>query len=191
MKVMQPDNLNIAENRNIRKYSKRETINRLLWTITFPAFRYSPRTFFGWRRLLLRLFGARVGGKVNIYNSASIYMPWNLEIGDWSSIGEYAFVYNLGKVVIGRYSTVSHRAHLCAGTHDYADPAMPLLKLPITVGDKVWLCTDSFIGPGVNIGEGAVVGARAVVVKDVLPWTIVAGNPAMPIKRRIINNNDK
>ncbi len=188
---MQPGNLNIAENRNSQKYSKKENVKRAMWIIGYPLFRYSPRPFFGWRRLLLRMFGARIGCNVNIYNSASIYMPWNLEIGDWSSIGEYAFVYNLGKVVIGSYSTVSHRAHLCAGTHDYADPAMPLLKLPITVGDKVWLCTDSFIGPGVNIGEGAVVGARAVVVKDVLPWTIVAGNPAMPIKRRIINNNDK
>ncbi len=191
MKVMKTGKLNIAENRKIRKYSRKEKIVRAIWMIVYPLFRFSPRPFFGWRSLLLRMFGARVGCNVNIYNSALIYMPWNLEIGDWSSIGEYAFVYNLGKVVIGRYSTVSHRAHLCAGTHDYADPAMPLLKLPITVGDKVWLCTDSFIGPGVNIGEGAVVGARAVVVKDVPPWTIVAGNPAKPIKKRIIKNNDK
>lgn len=183
--------LDIAENRNTRKYSKRETINRLLWSIAHPLFRYSPRTFFGWRCLLLRIFGARIGCKVNIYNSATIFMPWNLEIGDWSSIGEYVFVYNPGKVVIGSFSTVSHRAHLCAGTHDYTDPAMPLLKLPITVGDQAWLCTDTFIGPGVNIGEGAVVGARAVVVKDVPPWTIVAGNPAKPIKKRIIRNKEK
>jgi len=118
-------------------------------------------------------------------------MPWNLEIGEWSSIGECAFIYNLGKVVIGRYSTVSHRAHLCAGTHDYTDLIMPLLKLPITVGDQAWLCTDSFVGPGVSIGEGAVVGARAVVVKSVPSWVVVAGNPAILIKKRIINSNEK
>lgn len=183
--------LNIAANRKMQKYSGKENIKRAIWAIVYPLFRYSPRTFFGWRRLLLRIFGAKIGCKVNIYNSATIFMPWNLEIGDWSSIGEYVFVYNPGKVVIGSFSTVSHRAHLCAGTHDYTDPAMPLLKLPITVGDQAWLCTDTFIGPGVNIGEGAVAGARAVVVKDVPPWTIVAGNPAKPIKKRIIRNKEK
>lgn len=188
---MQPGCLDIAGNRNTRKYSKKENIRRLMWAAVYPLFRYSPRPFFGWRRLLLRMFGSRIGSKVNIYNSSTIYMPWNLEIGDWSSIGEYAFVYNLGKVVIGRYSTVSHRAHLCAGTHDYADQAMSLLKIPIAVGDQVWMCADSFVGPGVNIGDGAVVGARAVVVKDVPPWTIVAGNPAVPIKKRIIGRNNR
>ena len=189
--MMKSDKLNIAENRKIQKYSSKENITRILWSIAYPLFRYSPRPFFAWRRLLLRIFGARIGCKVNIYNSAVIYMPWNLEIGDWSSIGEYAFVYNLGKVVIGGHSTISHRTHLCAGTHDYVDPTMPLLKLPIIVGDQAWLCTDSFIGPGINIGEGAVVGARSVVVNDVLPWTIVAGNPAKLIKKRIIKNNEK
>jgi putative colanic acid biosynthesis acetyltransferase WcaF len=183
--------LNIAANRKMQKYSGKENIKRVIWAIVYPLFRYSPRTFFGWRCLLLRIFGARIGCKVNIYNSATIFMPWNLEIGDWSSIGEYVFVYNPGKVVIGSFSTVSHRAHLCAGTHDYTDPAMPLLKLPITVGGQAWLCTDTFIGPGVNIGEGAVVGARAVVMKDVPPWTIVAGNPAKPIKKRIIRHKEK
>lgn len=186
---MKSGKLNIAANRTMQKYSKKEHIKRVLWSIVYPCFRYSPRPFFGWRRFLLRIFGARVGCKVNIYNSATIYMPWNLEIGEWSSIGEHAFVYNLGKVVIGRYSTVSHRVHLCAGTHDYADPSMPLLKPPITAGDQVWLCADSFIGPGVNIGEGAVVGARAVVVKDVLPWMVVVGNPAKQIKERKIRTN--
>ena len=189
--MKQPDILHIAENRNSRKYSRMETIGRLLWSIAYPFFRYSPRTFFGWRRLLLCVFGAKIGCNVNIYNSAIIYMPWNLEIREWSSIGECAFIYNLGKVVIGRSSTVSHRAHLCAGTHNYSDPAMQLLKPPITVGDQVWLCTDSFVGPGVNIGEGAVIGARAVVVKDISPWTVVAGNPAKPIKKRIMKDNEK
>ncbi len=189
--ITENNKLNIAANRKIRKYSRTVNIKRLMWAIVYPLFRYSPRSFFSWRRLLLRMFGARTGCNVNIYNSAIIYMPWNLEIGDWSSIGEYALVYNLGKVVIGRYSTVSHRAHLCAGTHNYSDTAMPLLKLPITIGDQVWLCTDSFIGPGVPIGEDAVVGARAVVVKNVPSWTVVAGNPAILIKKRIINSNEK
>jgi len=115
-------------------------------------------------------------------------MPWNLNIGDWSSIGEYAFIYNLGKVTIGKCATVSHRAHLCAGTHDYQDPSLPLLRPPIFIGDQAWICADAYIGPGVSVGEGAVIGARAVVVKDVAPWTVVAGNPARVLKRREIKH---
>ncbi|MFI5295178.1 MAG: putative colanic acid biosynthesis acetyltransferase [Thermodesulfovibrionales bacterium] len=181
---MQPDKLDIAANRRAQKYSAKEITMRVLWSLCSPFFRCSPRPLFGWRRFLLRLFGAKVGRRVHIYNSAIIYMPWNLEIGDWSSIGEYALIYNLGKVTIGKYSTVSHKAHICAGTHDYTDPAMPLLKPPVSIGDQAWVCTDAYVGPGVSMGEGAVAGARAVVVKDVDPWSVVAGNPARVIRKR-------
>ena len=151
-----------------------------------PLFRISPRPCFGWRRFLLRLFGARVGKEVHIYSNAMIYMPWNLSIDDWSAIGEYAYVYNLGLITIGKYVTVSHRVHLCAGTHDYSKPDLPLLKPPIHIFDQAWICADAFVGPGVEIGEGAIVGARAVVVKDVAAWAIVGGNPAKFIKRRMM-----
>jgi putative colanic acid biosynthesis acetyltransferase WcaF len=130
------------------------------------------------------MFGARVGSQTHIYNSAVIYMPWNLTIGDQSAIGEWALVYNLGKVTIGNRTTISQRAHLCAGTHDISDPSLPLLKPPITIADQVWVCADAFVGPGVDVAQGSVVGARAVVVKDVSAWTIVAGNPARYIKSR-------
>lgn len=159
---------------------------RVLWAMVHPFFRFSPRIFFSWRCFLLRRFGAKVGKAVHIYNSATIYMPWNLEMGDWSSIGEHAFIYNLGKVIIGSRVTISHMTHLCAGTHDYENKILPLLKLPIVIKDYAWICADAFIGPGVTIGEGAVVGARAVVVKDVEPWSVVAGNPAVFIKKRVL-----
>ena len=115
-------------------------------------------------------------------------MPWNLEVGAWSAIGENALIYNLAKVTIGERVTISHRAHLCAGTHDYTRSDMPLLKLPITIGNQAWICADAFVGPGVEIGEGSVVGARAVVVKDIESWVVVAGNPARVVKRREIND---
>jgi putative colanic acid biosynthesis acetyltransferase WcaF len=121
---------------------------------------------------------------VHVYPSTRVYFPWNLTVGDWSAIGEEALIYNLGPVVIGQKTTISHRAHLCAGTHDYTRPDLPLLKPPIAIGDQAWICADVFVGPGVTVGEGAVVGARAVVVKNVEPWTIVAGNPARVIRRR-------
>lgn len=179
-------NLNISENRRETKYSINEQILRVLWGIVKPFFYYSPRVLFSWRVFLLRVFGARVGKEVHVYNSATIYMPWNLEIGDWSCIGEYAYIYNLGKIVIGSKTTISQRAHLCAGTHDYTNPLLPLLKPPIHVGDQVWICADAFVGPGVTVGDGAIVAARAVVVKDVEPWDIVAGNPARMIKKRVL-----
>ncbi|MCC6493820.1 MAG: putative colanic acid biosynthesis acetyltransferase [Pirellulales bacterium] len=157
---------------------------RLLWMALWPLFRFSPRPAFAWRRLLLRALGAKVGANVHIYASATIYYPWMLAIGDDSAIGERALVYNLGRVTIGRRATISHQAHLCAGTHDYRDPALPLLRPPITIGDDAWICADAFVGPGVNVGAGAVVGARAATFDDVAPWTVVAGNPAKFIKRR-------
>jgi acetyltransferase-like isoleucine patch superfamily enzyme len=92
--------------------------------------------------------------------------------------------YNLGQVTLRPRVTISHRAHICAGTHDYTKPDFPLLRPPILIGAEAWICADAFVGPGVTIGEGAIVGARAVAMKDVQPWSIVIGNPAHETKRR-------
>ncbi|NTW87555.1 MAG: putative colanic acid biosynthesis acetyltransferase [Desulfobulbaceae bacterium] len=183
--------LDILGNRSAQKYTKKEMVLRVLWGVCVPLFRFSPRPFFSWRRAILRLFGATIGKHVHIYNSATIYMPWNLEIGDSSSIGEHVLVYNLGKVCIGKKVTISHRAHICAGTHDYTLPDLPLKKPPIIISDQVWVCADAFVGPGVVVGEGAVVGARSVVMKDIPPWTVVAGNLARIVKKRVIVKYEK
>lgn len=178
--------LDIETCRSQRPYTRREYIGRVLWGLATPLFRFSPRPFFGWRRMLLRLFGAQVGAGAHVYPSARIYLPWNLTLGEESSIGEWALVYNLGLVTIGDRATISHRAHLCAGTHDYRDPTLPLLRLPIEIGAQAWVCADAFIGPGRKVGEGAIVGAAAVVVTDVPAWQIVGGNPARVIKARVM-----
>jgi putative colanic acid biosynthesis acetyltransferase WcaF len=176
--------LRIEDCRSLKPYTRVEYIKRVLWALALPLFKFSPRTFFGWRRFLLRLFGARVGQHANVYPSTRIMLPWNLDLGDHASIGEWTLVYNLGLVTIGARASVSHGAHLCAGTHDYSDPTLALHRLPITIGEQAWVCADAFVGPGVHIGEGAVVGAASVVVRDVQPWTVVAGNPARAIKTR-------
>ena len=177
--------LDIQSNRSAQKYSHKELLLRLLWGFGKFAFKLSPRPCFGFRRWLLRCFGAKVGANVHVYPSALIYYPWNLEIGNDSAVGEWALIYNLGRITIGELTTISQRVHLCAGTHDYRQPDMPLLKPSITVGNEVWLCADCFVGPGIQIGNRVIVGARAVVVKDVTKHEIVAGNPAAPIKKRI------
>jgi putative colanic acid biosynthesis acetyltransferase WcaF len=176
--------LQVEQSRNARPYSRGEYLARVLWALATPLFRCSPRPLFAWRAALLRLFGARVGRGVHVYPSTRIYLPWNLRIGDEASIGEWALVYNLGLVTIGAQATVSHRAHLCAGTHDYRDPRLPLQRVPIDIGRAVWVCSEAFVGPGVTVGEGAVVAARAVVVKDVAAWQVVGGNPARVLKTR-------
>jgi putative colanic acid biosynthesis acetyltransferase WcaF len=180
-----PGSADVAANRLSRKYTRGELLRRALWSLARPTFRFSPRPFFAWRRAVLRLFGARIGSSVNIYGSAVITMPWNLEVGDWSALGEGVLIYNLGPVSIGSRVTVSQRAHLCAGTHDHTHRDMPLLKPPIRIDDDAWICADAFVGPGVTVGAGAVVGARAVAVRDVAAWTVVVGNPARPVGPRL------
>lgn len=176
--------LDIESNRKAKKYSRKELLLRVLWSVGKVIFRCSPRVCFGFRSWLLRCFGAKVGKGVNVYPSSNIYFPWNLEIGEHSAIGEWTLVYNLGKITIGSSATVSHRVHLCAGTHDYRKAKLPLLKPPIILGNEVWICSDAFIGPGVEIGDGAVIGAASVVVKDVGPWSVASGNPATFVKHR-------
>ncbi len=173
-----------AANQAARKYSASEQLRRVAWSLGRWLMRLSPRPCFGWRRGVLRLFGARVGAHVNVYPTTHIYMPWNVEIGDWSALGEDVLVYSLGKVTIGASVTLSYRAHVCAGSHDLNDPTLPLLKPPVRIENGVWVGTEAFIGPGVTIGSNAVIGARAVVVKDVAPLDIIAGNPGRTIGRR-------
>lgn len=125
---------------------------------------------------------------MHMHPSVRVFIPWNLEIGDWSSVGFDALIYNLGPVRIGNNVTVSQRAHLCAGTHDHLDPAMPLIKSGITIGNNCWICADAFLGPGVEVSDGALVAARAVVVRDVPERLIVGGNPARVIGERRMRN---
>ena len=180
-----PEFLNIEANRSQRKYTWWELLLRVLWgTVGTLLFSLSPRPFFAWRRGVLRLFGAAVGPGVHIYPSATVYFPWKLSIGAYSAVGEHAILYNLGPITIGSQVTISQHAHLCAGTHDHTDPTMPLLKPPIVVGDQAWVCAEAFIGPGVTVGKGAIVGARGVATKDVPAWAIVVGNPVKVVGRR-------
>jgi len=176
--------LDIAANRRARKWTRGELAGRVLWSLSRPLFRFSPRLLWGWRRGLLRLFGARIGRDVHIHPTASVTIPWNLRAEAYAAIGHAVQVDNLGPVFIGRAATLSRGVHICAGTHDHTRPDLPLVKAGITIEDGVWVCADAFVGPDVTVASHAIVGARAVVMQDVPAWTIVAGNPARPIRSR-------
>lgn len=176
--------INVDANRGARKWSRGELAGRVLWVLVQPLFAWSPRILWGWRCFLLRSFGAKIGHAVHIYPSVRISIPWNLAIGDQSAIGQGVILYALGSITLAERVTVSQGAHLCAGTHDYCDPTMPLLKPPITIERDAWICADAFVGPGVHIGSRAIVGARAVIMKDVAAGAIMVGNPATMLRKR-------
>jgi putative colanic acid biosynthesis acetyltransferase WcaF len=167
-------------------FSGREQMGRVLWWIGgFLLFQCSPRPMYAWRRWVLRLFGARVGAGASIQRSVRIDLPWNLEVGRHSTLGEKVWVHNLGKVRIGDYATVSQRVFLCTGTHDYTRPEFPILRKPIWIQRGVWIAADAFIGPGVTIGQNAVIGVRSVVLKDMPQGMVCVGHPCVPLKPRI------
>jgi len=166
-----------------KNYNVKELILRMVWNLVNPVlFRYSPRLFYGWRNTILRIMGAKIGKDVQIFPSAHITFPWLLEIGDRSVISWGVKIYNLGRIAIGSNTVISQYSHLCGGTHDYLSKDFKLLRTGLTIGCDVWIAADAFVGPGITVGDGAVVAARAVAVKDIEPDTMVGGNPAKVIK---------
>jgi putative colanic acid biosynthesis acetyltransferase WcaF len=166
-------------------FSFKNRLARVVWNIAcLLLFRFSPVLLHGWRRFILRSFGARIGQGVHIYPKVEIWAPWNLDIDDETGVGNGAILYSQDRIVIGKRVVISQGAHLCTGTHDYLQPGYPLRTRPITVGDHVWIAAEAFIHPGIQIGTGAVIAARAVVHKDMPDWTICAGHPCKPLKPR-------
>lgn len=181
----------VAANRRARKWSGRELAGRALWEVLRgPLFAWTPRPMWGWRRQVLRAFGARIGPNVHLHPTVRIAVPWNLTIAADAGIGDDVILYCLGPISIGEAATVSQNAHLCAGTHDFRRRDLPLVKAPVSVRAGAWVCADAFVGPGVTVGEGAVIGARAVVTRDVPAWAIMVGNPARRISKRSFIDND-
>ena len=164
-------------------------IGRTVWHVVWLLlFRPTPRLLHPWRCLLLRLFGAKLGKAVHPYPSARVWAPWNLEMGDHACLSENVDCYCVDKVRIGAHSTVSQYSFLCTASHDYSELGFPLVRAPITIGERVWITADVFIGPGVTIGDGAVVTARSSVFGDVPPWVVARGNPAVPVKARRVEH---
>ena len=165
-------------------YRPEEYRLRVMWMCTRLILRLVPRFAYGLRNKVLRAFGAKIGNDVRIYPDVAIFFPWNLEIGDEVTIGPGVQLYSLGKIIIGDGTMISYGAHFCAGTHDYTEVNLPLLKPTIRLGQGIWVCAEAFVGPGVSVGDFSIIGARAVVLKSFPEFSILGGNPALKVKDR-------
>lgn len=173
--------------RNRSEFSRRNMLARACWSLAWALFcRFSPRPLHRWRGAWLRLFGARVDSTAAIYPTARIWAPWNLQMGPGSAIGDWVDCYNVDQVVLQDGAIASQYAFLCTASHDISDPGRRLITAPILLERMSWVCADVYVHMGVTIGEGAVAAARAVVVKNVPPWTVVGGNPARFLKARVL-----
>jgi len=158
---------------------------RMLWAICWGLlYRPTPRPMHAWRRMILRIFGARIAAGVHPYPAAKIWAPWNLTMDACSCLSDHVDCYCVAPITIGAHATVSQYSYLCSASHDYRIPSLPLIAAPIVIEADAWVAAAAFVGPGVRIGEGAIVGARATVTGDVAPWTVVAGSPATPRGQR-------
>jgi putative colanic acid biosynthesis acetyltransferase WcaF len=176
--------LDIPRHRANENYRPEEYRRRVLWMAVRPLLRLIPRFAYELRNRILRAFGAKIGHSVRIYPDVDIFFPWNLELGDEVTIGPRVQLYSLGPIHIGAGTLVSYGVHFCAGSHDYRQANLPLLKPAIRLGEGIWVCTEAFIGPGVEVGDFSIIGARAVVVSSFEEASIIGGNPARRLKER-------
>lgn len=158
---------------------------RVVWGFSWLVLaRFTPPQLHGWRRLVLRAFGARIAPGAKVYASVKIWLPANLELGENATLGPGVRIYNQGTIRIGAGSVISQRAHLCASTHDISDPHFQLLLRPITIGESCWVAAEAFVGPGVTMHDRAVLGARGALFGDAAADGVYSGNPAVLLKQR-------
>ena len=158
---------------------------QLWWLIEAVFFKPSPQIMYGWRRFLLRLFGAKIGAKVIIRPSVTTTYPWKVSIGDHSWIGDHVTLYSLGEIEIGKNVVVSQKTYLCTGSHDYNKIDFPIYAKKITIENECWLAMDVFVAPGITIGKGSVIGSRSSVYNDIPSNRICKGSPAVIIRNRV------
>ena len=152
-----------------------------MWSL-FGA--WTPTPLHIWRIFLARLFGARIAKSAHLYPGVRIWNPANLEMGEFACLGRRVDCYCMGKITLEPFAVISQGAHLCSGTHDIDDEYLQLKTAPITVGRNAWVAAEAFVGPGVFLHEGAVLGARAVLFRDLDAWSVAVGNPAQVVRMR-------
>ncbi len=171
-------------------FSLGNRLRRLFWNICWLLFfRTSPRPLFAWRAFLLRAFGATIGPHSRIYPACKVWAPWNLVCADHVAAGDGVEIYNPVTIQLGSHVILSQNCYLCGATHDYNDPVFPLIAYTMRLDAHTWVCARASVGPGVNIGEGAVLGLGAVATRTLEPWGVYSGNPAVKVKERARTGN--
>jgi len=166
-------------------WSLRERIGIMLWAGVWAVFcGWTPKPLNPWRLFVLRCFGTKIEGKPFVHPRARIQIPWKLRLAHRACLGDRAHAYTLGEIAVGEGATIAQEAYLCTGTHDFTAPSLDLQTAPIVIGADAFVGVRAIVLPGVSIGPRAVVGAGAVVAKDVPANSIVAGNPARIIGTR-------
>ncbi len=182
------DPLNATEGNTFEgapSFSFANRIERLAWKLCWLLLaRWTPLGFNIWRLFLLRLFGAEVHSTARVSPSATIWFPRHLKMMAHAALGPGVDCYNMARISIGSYTIISQRAVLCAGSHAVDSPDFQLITRPIEIGPNVWIAMEAFVGPGVTIGENAVLGARACAFSDMEAGAIYAGNPARKLRLR-------
>lgn len=164
---------------------KNAFIVQLWWIVQGVFFKNSPQFMYGFRRFLLRLFGAKIGKDVILRPSVKTTYPWKVTIGDYSWIGDDVNLYSLGEIDIGKNVVISQKSYICTGSHDYLQSDFPIFAKKITIKDGCWLATDVFVAPGITIEKGSVIGSRSSVYKNIPANKVCIGNPAKIIRERI------
>lgn len=166
-------------------WSGRERALRLLWEFCWWLFcSWTPKPANAWRLFWLGVFEAKIDGTPFVHQRARIAIPWKLTLHDRACLGDRANAYSLGEIEIGPRATVAQEAYLCTGSHDFTDPAMPLVVAKITIEEDAFVGARAFIMPGVTIGARTLVGACSVVTHDLPADVIAAGNPCRVIRPR-------
>jgi putative colanic acid biosynthesis acetyltransferase WcaF len=160
-------------------------LRRLIWNITcLLLYRLSPRPFHAWRAMLLRLFGASLGPDCHFYPASKVWAPWNLVCADHVAAADGVEIYNPSLIQIDSHVILSQGAYICGATHDYNDPDFPLLAYRMHIEQFAWICARASVGPGVCVGEGAVLGLGSIATRDLAAWTVYSGNPAEALRER-------
>ncbi len=166
-------------------FSAGNRARRAVWNLCWLLlYRPSPRPAHRWRASLLRLFGAQLGPDCHFYPASRVWAPWNLVCADHVAAGDGIEIYNPAPMELGSHVILSQDCYLCGATHDYNDPGFPLLAFRMRLEPYAWICARAMVGPGVNVGAGAVLGLGSVATRDLAPWTVYSGNPAVALKER-------
>lgn len=163
---------------------KSKIMVQLWWIVEKTLFAWSPQFMYGWRRFLLRLFGAKIGRGVLLRPTVRVTYPWKVSIDDYTWVGEDCILYSLANITIGSHVAIAHGVYFNTGLHDYSKETFDIASKPVVIEDESWITNDVYIAPGVTIGKGSVIGARSSVFKSMPEGYICYGNPAVPVKKR-------